>query len=224
MTDGYLIVDRFIDAVTIELIRTAFDEILAHEVRAQGDRMLGSLTRQVFRPSESHPVFDSNPALEVGKSYARRLFGTDNVLRAFDMLIYKPPGHPHETPWHQDGSYSAMPFVAAGSPVPLDSIQFWIPLDDVDEENGCMRFIPGQHTRPLLPHYVAAGNPEEESRLLAIIDPERELDLTTAVSGVIPAGGATMHTQATPHYTGPNRSTERHRRAYIFNIIDGRDR
>ena len=40
----------------------------------------------------------------------------------------------------------------------------------------------------------------------------------TVVVAEIPAGAATMHSYGTPHYTGANRSRDRHRRAYIFNV------
>jgi ectoine hydroxylase-related dioxygenase (phytanoyl-CoA dioxygenase family) len=115
-------------------------------------------------------------------------------------------------------AYTALPFAEAGTTNTLESIQFWVPLDDVDAENGTMQFVAGHHDGALLEHYVASGDPDDEGRLLALVDPESQLDLSTAVVAEIPAGGATMHFYGTPHYTGPNRSAERHRRAYIFNV------
>jgi ectoine hydroxylase-related dioxygenase (phytanoyl-CoA dioxygenase family) len=216
--DGFLIVERFIDRETLAVLRAAYDEILRGDIEAGGDRMLGAVTRQVMRPSSAHPSFDTNAAVDRGFEIARQVFATAQVRRTFDMLIYKPPGHPHETPWHQDMAYSKQPFAAAGTTNTLESIQFWVALDDVDAENGCMRFVPGHHDRPLLEHHVVSDDPTDEGRLLALVDPESQLDLSTAVVAAIPAGGATMHFYGTPHYTGPNRSAERRRRAYIFNV------
>jgi hypothetical protein len=214
--DGFLIKEGFADDATLDLLRNAYEEVLAGE--AVGDRMLGGITRQVMVPSMSHPVFDDNPLVERGREVVRRLYGTTDAVRVFDMLIYKPAGHPHETPWHQDMSYAGMPYAPAGAQ-PIDGlVQFWVPLDDVDEENGCMQFMPGQHTTPLLPHMVASGEPDDPARLLAIVDPEKHLDLTARAVAKLPAGGVTMHGYGTPHYTGPNRTTDRPRRAYIFNM------
>ena len=216
--DGFLVLDSFVDDDTLAALRTAYDEIIAKDVEASGDRMLGGITRQVMLPSAAHPAFDANPVVRKGISIGRRLFGTDDVVRTFDMLIYKPPNHPHDTPWHRDMAYTGRPLAEKGTAIVLQSIQFWVPLDDVDAENGCMQFVSGYHTRPLLEHYVASGDPDDEGRLLALVDPVSQIDLSNVVVAEISAGAATMHSYGTPHYTGPNRSPDRHRRAYIFNV------
>jgi ectoine hydroxylase-related dioxygenase (phytanoyl-CoA dioxygenase family) len=216
--DGFLVLERFVDEETLAALRAAYDDILRRDVEASGDRMLGAVTRQVMHPSSAHPTFDSNPAVDRGMQIARQVLATADIRRSFDMLIYKPPGHPHDTPWHQDMAYSEQPFAEPGTPNTRESVQFWIPLDDVDAENGCMQFAPGYHDRPLLEHHVVSADPTDEGRLLALVDPESQLELSTTVVAPIPAGGATMHFHGTPHYTGPNRSAERERRAYIFNL------
>ena len=81
-----------------------------------------------------------------------------------------------------------------------------------------MHFAPILHTQPLIAHVVAGGDPDDPGRLLAIDEPERRLDLSLAVAAPLPAGGCTIHSYGTPHYTPPNRSSDRPRRAYIFNL------
>jgi ectoine hydroxylase-related dioxygenase (phytanoyl-CoA dioxygenase family) len=215
--DGFLILHQFIDAAAIAELRTAYNEVLDRRVAAAGDRLLGGLTRQVMMPSLAHPTFDDNAAYRAGVAVAHQLLGAD-VHRAFDMLIYKPPLHPHETPWHQDVAYDAVPTYPAGRPVPQRTIQFWVPLDDVDAETGCMHFVPGYHTRPSLEHRVASGRPTAPDRLLALTEPGRQLDLVRVVAAPLPAGGATLHAPGTPHLSSANRSPYRPRRAYIFNL------
>jgi hypothetical protein len=218
-TTGFLVLEKFTDTDTVDELRLAYGEVLGRAVDAgANDRMLGGITRQVMRPSDVHPVFADNAAFRRGVEIATEVFGTDRVGRGYDMLIFKAPGHPHETPWHQDWAYAEEPFTPAGSPITGHSIQFWVALDDADAENGCMHFVAGHHQAPLLPHCVASGEDEGEARLLELIDPARDLDLSTAVCAEIPAGGCTMHDYGTPHYTPPNRSATRPRRAYIFNI------
>jgi ectoine hydroxylase-related dioxygenase (phytanoyl-CoA dioxygenase family) len=216
--DGFLVFDHLVDADVVAELRTAYAEILDHAVDAPGDGMLGGITRQVMMACQAHPTFDKNPALEAGTAIAEQILG-DKVFRLFDMLIYKPPGHPHETPWHQDMSYSGKPLAPAGVKIPLAVLQFWVALDDVDEENGCMHFLPGYHKQPLLEHKVASGDPDDSTRLLAFVDPERQVDLARTVAAPLPAGGCTVHSYGTPHFTPPNRSTDRPRRAYIFNLM-----
>ena len=76
----------------------------------------------------------------------------------------------------------------------------------------------------MLEHYIAGGEADYTQRLLAISDPEEVLDLDTAVSCPFPLkkGGATVHNYGTPHYTSGNRTTDRPRRAYIFNFASRR--
>ena len=216
--DGFLVVYQFIDDATLTNLRMAYDRVLSRDVRLPGDAMLGDVIRMIEYPSSGDDTFAVNPAVELGIEYARTLLGRDDVARVFDMLIYKPPGDLHETPWHQDAAYEEQPFTPAGTPIRRASIQFWIPLDDVDDDNGCMHFVPGYQHLPVMEHYVASGDPAAESRLLALTHPDKQLDLSRVVKTPIPAGGATMHARGTPHYTGPNRTVERPRRAYIFNI------
>jgi len=213
--DGFLRVERLVHGDDLDALRAAYDELLA--TSADG-RMLGGVTRQIMNPSALHPAFNRNAAVGAAKEIASQVLDAP-VRRLFDMLIFKPPQHAHATPWHQDASYVDQPFSPPGSRHRLSTLQFWVALDDADEENGCMHFVPGVHVEPLLEHEVAAGDPNEDSRLLAIVGAADVLDLDAAVAAPVPAGGCTFHNERTPHFTPPNRSADRPRRAYIFNLV-----
>lgn len=215
--DGFLVVDRLVGDDVLEELRVAYDEVMGAADDRRGADLLGGVTKQVMLPSQRHPVFERNGALEAARALLAPVL--DEPTLSFDMLIFKPPGHLHETPWHQDMAYSAMPFAPAGTPIPLQKIQVWLALDDVDAENGCMHFIAGRHTEPLLEHRVASGDPGDDRRLLALRDPAAQLDLSAAVAAPLRAGGATLHAYGTPHQTPPNRSADRPRRAYILNLV-----
>ncbi len=217
--DGFLVFEQLADAATVGALGAAYDQVLTGEVSCAGDRKLGGLVRQIMSPELHHPLFADNKALDAGRAIARQILHVDDPHIGLQMLIYKEPGQTAETPWHQDFAYVGMPFTPAGATVPFDaSVMFWLALDDVDTDNGCMHFVPGGHLAPLQSHYVASGDPEDPGRLLAIREPEKALDLTTAVACPLHAGGATMHSFGTPHYTSGNRTTDRRRRAYIFNF------
>jgi ectoine hydroxylase-related dioxygenase (phytanoyl-CoA dioxygenase family) len=220
--DGFLAIAALADPATVAQIGAVYDAMLEGRIDvSRTDNPLGMITRQIMMPSLYHPVFRANPALEAARRIASALLVTEDPKPVFDMLIYKQPGHLADTPWHQDFSYTAMPHAAAGSKIPADEVvQFWLALDDVDEENGCMHFVPGAHRQPMLEHYVASGAPDYTQRLLAIRDPERYLDLGTAVACPLKAGGATVHNYGTPHFTPGNRTSDRRRRAYIFNFAN----
>lgn len=212
--EGFLSIDRLVDDATVAHLRQAYDEILDRTVVARGDRLLGGIIRQVKNPAKDHPVFRANAAIDAGIRLANALFERDGLGKVYEMLIDKPAGTEHETPWHQDVGYLGKPVAPAGSRTGIPDIQIWLALDPVDEANGCMQFVPRPHRAPSLAHAVAVGDPEDEGRLLAIDEP---LDTSTAVACPLAAGGCTVHLIGTPHRTGPN-LTDRPRRAYIFNI------
>jgi hypothetical protein len=80
--------------------------------------------------------------------------------------------------------------------------------------------LPAGLPPPLREHHVTAGDPDDASRLLALVDPDGQVDLARAVTMPLRAAGATMHGYGTPHYAGPNRSADRPRRAYIVNFAN----
>jgi hypothetical protein len=219
--DGFGVIDRLVDDHEVQRLRMAYDEILDGVVAAPGDRQLGGITRQVKGPAQAHPVFDRNAALDAAIELGTELLG-EPVIRFYDMLIFKGPGHPHATPWHQDIGYFGRPVAAPGSPAVLNDLQFWVALDDVDVENGCMHFVPGRHRDGSLEHRVCAGDPDDEGRLIEIASAEDRLDLSAVIACPLRAGGATAHLPGTPHFTPPNTSPDRPRRAYIFNLAPER--
>jgi ectoine hydroxylase-related dioxygenase (phytanoyl-CoA dioxygenase family) len=216
--DGFLAIEHLIDDDTVAELREAYGEVLNRRVETAAGQMLGGRIRVIVWPAAAHAAFAHNRALAVLRELADQVLG--EASPTFDMLIYKPPGDPEITPWHQDIAYSTQPFAPAGSDIPSWTTQFWVALDDVDEENGCMHFLPGYHREPLREHHVIAGDPGEASRLLELADPYGQVDLQRAVTVPLPAGGATMHSYGTPHFAGPNRSADRPRRAYIVNFAN----
>lgn len=218
--EGFLSIPRLVDRKTVGTLGAVYDAMLSGEIDVSPtDKPLGMITRQIMLPSNYHPLFRANPALETAREIAAQLLDVKAPSLAFDMLIYKEPGQRAVTPWHQDYAYAQMPFTPAGVAIPTyNYVQFWVALDDVDEANGCMHFIPRAHEGPLLDHYIAGGDPDYSQRLLAIRDPDRVLDLDAAVACPLKAGGATVHNYGTPHFTSGNTTTDRPRRAYIFNF------
>ena len=219
--DGFAVIPQLADAGTVAALRDVYDGMLDGRVPCPGtDRQLGGITRQIMVPHLHHPVFTDNPAVREARRISAELMGCADPQFFFSMLIYKPGGHPHATPWHQDMAYAHMPFTRAGTTWPGDVVaQFWLALDDVDETMGCMEFIPTGQQQPMPEHHVASGDPTDDGRLLAIVDPAARLDLAQAVKCPLPAGSATVHGYTTPHYTGPNRSA-RGRRAFIFSFAN----
>ncbi len=217
---GFVRLEQLVDAEAVAELRVAYDALIEQGATGAGtrDSRLGGLTRQIVHPEKSHALFEDNVALRAGREVARALRDWDEPAYFYSQLLFKPPGHPHATPWHQDDAYGAMPFAAAGTPLSHASLQFWLALDDVDVANGCMHFHPPLSDDRFLPHRVAAGDPHADDRLLGLVD-DSCIDPEAVVACPLRAGGATVHDSGTLHYTPPNQSA-RPRRAYIFNFAD----
>ncbi|MCC2975414.1 phytanoyl-CoA dioxygenase family protein [Sphingomonas sp. PL-96] len=123
---------------------------------------------------------------------ARALAGP--VTRSFDHVIYKGPRNRTPTPWHQDAAFKLW---RGSQPRQL---HFWIPLQDVTQESGCMEFIAGSHRAPLLHHrrmLRSSGLPGREA----------SPDTPDSIPCPLALGGLTIHTPTTLHCAGANAST-----------------
>jgi ectoine hydroxylase-related dioxygenase (phytanoyl-CoA dioxygenase family) len=127
-----------------------------------------------------------------------------------DQLFVKPPRLGAAVSWHQDYSYWTRT-------VPMGHLTCWIPLDDVDEENGCPQYVPGSHRWRLLP---VTGLASEMDAVRAVLTPE-ERDSFHPVPAILRSGEATFHHPLTVHGSYANRSP-RPRRGIALNFcLDG---
>jgi hypothetical protein len=166
------------------------------DVRKPGQQVIP----QVLNPGVLEPELRQSRAFRNCEAIAHQLIGADAAIN-WDHAIYKPPHNGKETPWHQDLSYAKRQ-----DPVAFYA-SFWIPLQDVSVESGCMQFVPHSHLGDLLPHH-----PPAPGMHVLMTD---NVDATFAVSCPIPAGGCTIHQPKTLHFTGPNQ-TDTPRRAWIM--------
>jgi phytanoyl-CoA hydroxylase len=120
----------------------------------------------------------------------------DDVRLYWDQSVYKKWQKPREFPWHQDNGYT---FVE-----PQQYLTLWLPLVDVDEENGCPWIAPGRHRMGTLEHWAA---PEG----LKCLE-----DVPDAVAAPARAGDAIVFSSLAPHRTGPNLREGFVRKAYIL--------
>ncbi|MGH1488289.1 MAG: phytanoyl-CoA dioxygenase family protein [Acidimicrobiales bacterium] len=75
--------------------------------------------------------------------YATDILGQKAVCWSTHAFC-KLPGDGMEVPLHQDANY--WPFT------PTDSVTVWLAIDDVDDENAAMHFVPGSHQRGPMDH------------------------------------------------------------------------
>ena len=124
------------------------------------------------------------------------LIGPD-ILVAGTTLFIKEPETSGFISWHQDARYIGLE--------PHDWITAWLAISDVNEENGCMRMVPGSHTAPLVEHVDTYG----EDNLLTRGQTVPNVDEAASVPVPLKPGQLSLHHPRVVHGSGPNRSGER---------------
>lgn len=217
--DGFLQIESLTSAEDIARIRSLldplfdnFESIGPNAVDIGGPQDKGAPPRQPEINEAIHfvPALRRTEVFARCRELARRILGVP-VGYVFDHAIYKPPHNNTPTAWHQDEGYNKQP-------IPLRAVHFWIPLQPVNVENGCMWFVPGSHLGGLLPHHVVHLRPGgATTHSLGATIATNSFDSSRAVACPLPLGGATAHHPLTLHYTGPNQS-DTYRRAWIVHF------
>lgn len=127
-----------------------------------------------------------------------------------DQLFCKPRHHGGVVAWHQDYSYWTRS-------VPMQHLTCFIALDDCNEENGCLHYVPRSHEWPLLPRTDLAGN---MTAILEVLTDEQKA-MFEPKPVVLKRGCASFHHPLLVHGSHENRS-DRPRRATVINVsLDG---
>ena len=127
------------------------------------------------------------------------VIGPDIVLWGCQAFC-KPGGDGMEVPMHQDGQYWPIR--------PLATCTAWIALDEVNRDNGCMRFVPGSHRDGHL--YGHQTDTRKHITLTQRIADDR-VDLEDSVDIELDPGQFSLHDIYLVH--GSNANTSGRRRA-----------
>ncbi|RKX34697.1 MAG: hypothetical protein DRP71_06250 [Verrucomicrobia bacterium] len=163
--------------------------------------------RKIDNPFLKSAVFRRAALNEKMRGVLEGLLGRTPLL-ARDQIFMKPPRFGSAKPYHQDNAY----FLC--SP-PDDVITAWIALDDVDGENGCLRYIDGSHRLGLVPHEPIPGEPHNKAPRADMVDLSRES------LGCVRKGGVLIHHGWVLHTSHRNES-DRWRRAYATHWVTDR--
>jgi len=212
--DGFLVVPEPCDPAEVDAMRSILRALFARQAgRDEGNQvdMLGldqqplhPVQPQIVKPSLYAPALLRTRHFARVRAMARQLLGADAQF-GFDHCIVKPAGRVAATPWHQDEAHGHDPYFHH------EQISFWMPLQDVAEDNGCMRYVPGSHRGPLLPH----RSPGDDPRVHALECTAGSFDESAAVAQPLAAGGCILHAGRTLHAALPNRSAT-DRLAYVI--------
>ena len=165
------------------------------------DRSRPETLKQLIRLADHDDYFHDLLHRGALPQMAALILGED--VRPINQQIFiKPPGGLSKaTPPHQDGFYFHLE--------PCSAMTLWLALDDVDEENGCLRFVRGSHLRGVREH--------QRTRTLGfsqgVPDFGSGSDLADEMACPASAGDLIAHHALTIHSAGANRAADRQRRA-----------
>ena len=150
--DGYIFIPGFLGKEEVNRINSKLENFISEAVPTIPPR-------HVFYEIENDPetlkqlqdlqVYDQFFSTILYNSEFRKIAEIlleDKVIGKTLEYFNKPPKVGKPTPPHQDGYYFMLK--------PQKAVTMWmaLALEDVDEENGCVRYIKGSHLKGMRPH------------------------------------------------------------------------
>ena len=140
--DGFVVVRQFLPVDEFADLRANLDRYITEVVPSlpdsdafYHDRSRPETLKQLQNMG-GEPFFTEYREHERWRQLASELIGEPSETKHPEWFN-KPPGTEHPTPPHQDNYYFCLR--------PCNVLTMWLALDDVDAENGCLRYVRGSH-------------------------------------------------------------------------------
>lgn len=206
--DGYVFIPGFLSREEVERINHELKHFIGHTVQDMPpayvfyeDKNDPATLKQLQDIHRYNPFFAGILTGSLFEEMAQLLLG-ENVTGKNLEYFNKPPRIGKPTPPHQDGYYFMLN--------PPQAITMWMALEDADEENGCVRYIPGSHLTGMRPH----GRTSTLGFSQGVTDYGAE-DFANEIAFPAKPGDLLIHHAMTVHRADANKS-ERSRRALGF--------
>ncbi len=205
---GFVVVRQFLDTAQLQELTTELDRYIRDVVPGlpaenafYQDRDCPETLKQLS-DMQNDPFFDEIRYRPQWLDLATSLLGEPAVAK-HPQWFNKPPGADHPTPPHQDNYYFCLQ--------PHSSITLWLAIDPVNQQNGCLRYLPGSHQQGLQEH-----------------DASNVLGFSQGISGYgdsekareeeiyCEPGDLVVHHGEVIHRADPNRTRDQQRRAFAI--------
>lgn len=208
--DGYVFLPGFLDLKEIdaingeltEYIKKSVPEMPANHVFYE-DKNDPDTLKQLQDLHVHNPFFSEILTGSRFERIAEILLG-EKVIGKNLEYFNKPQRIGKPTPPHQDNYYFMLE--------PPKAVTMWMALENVDEENGCVRYIRGSHLKGMRPH----SRSQTLGFSQAITDYGEMENRTDEVAFPAKPGDLLIHHSMTIHRADGNKSETRSRKALGF--------
>lgn len=210
LNDGYVAFPGFLATQQVEELQENVDRFIRNVIPKMP-------SEEVFYEDKARPetLKQIQRMFEHDDYFHDLMFGSRFEQLAADLLQHdvkgvnlqyfnKPPMIGQATPAHQDGWYFMLE--------PNEAVTMWLALDDVDEENGCVRYVRGSHRHGLRAH----GRTQTLGFSQGLLDFGTADDEQNEVATPASPGDLLVHHALTVHRADGNRSRTRSRKALGF--------
>lgn len=206
--DGFVIVRNFLPADELAELQANLDRYIRDVVPTlppadafYEDRNRPETLKQLQR-MDCDPFFAEYQRNRRWTELATTLLG-EEAQSDQPEWFNKPAGTNHVTPPHQDNYYFCL--------TPPSVLTIWLALENVDAENGCLRYVVGSHRQGFRPH--------AKSKILGFSQGITDYcadDFTRERAALLGPGDAVAHHGMMIHRADANLSAARHRRSFAL--------
>jgi phytanoyl-CoA hydroxylase len=205
--DGYALLPQFIsgDELTVLLanvqrfVSDVVPQIAAEQVFYE-DKQDPATLKQIQHMGDHDPWFHNLLTASRFRELAEHALHGPVVPKNL-QYFNKPAGIGQPTPPHQDGFYFMLD--------PCEAVTIWLALDEVDAENGCVRYVTGSHRLGMRNHSRTQTLGFSQS----IVDYPTAADRWHEIAVAAGPGDVLVHDALTIHRADGNRSAARSRRS-----------
>ena len=209
--DGFALARGLFSPQEVEEVRETFDKIHQQGIAPFQDDSIRDPNDPLFQyPRIMHPHRFNAAArrylLHPGVIACLRTLCGEDPVATQSMYYFKPPGARGQA-MHQDNIYLLVE--------PGTCMAAWTAIDRADRENGGMMLVPGTHRGNILCQEKGDTSVSWTSTVTPVPKGLKAVDAPMEAGDTLFFGGAMIHG------SGPNRSRDRFRRAFIGHYAAG---
>lgn len=148
--NGFIFIPGFLNEEEVSLVHTHLEKLIREKVpsmppeHAFYENKNDLTTLKQLQVLYTYDSFFYEMMFNSRFEKLARLLLDDTVVGKNMQYFNKPPQIGQATPPHQDGYYFMLE--------PNEAVTMWLGLDNVDEENGCVRYVKGSNSKGIRPH------------------------------------------------------------------------